>query len=697
MKKICICTTVSITLKSFVLPTAEYLHREFGYDVTLICNPDTDFEKSLPDFIHFIPVKMSRGVDISGVKAVADFIKIFKREKFDMVQYSTPNAACYASIAAKICNVPKRLYCQWGIRYSGLSGTSRKIFKFIEKTVCKNSTHIRAVSPLNKEFAVAEGLYKPEKAKVVGNGGTIGVDSTVYDINQKSKWRKELRKKYGIADKDFVFGFSGRISVDKGCGELLRAFLDISKNYPDAKLFVVGPFEEDCGIEKSLIDLAKSCKNIIFTGSVPNNKMFEYYSVMDVLVHPTYREGFGMVIQEAGALDIPAITTKIPGASEVMENGVSSVHIEPKNSAELIIAMKGLLEDPEKAIRLGAAAYKRTMSLYERSVMLENQGADYRELLGDCGENTITVLSDKDLDQSKLPVGVKVNKVSYRSLDLYNHNKSVIAVCGSRAMASKTEKMDFPGLKLFQLTSAGFDGVPLAEFRRKGVSVANAGGTYSTPIAETVVFGLLTIAKKIRNNPNNRHFKLQRHYTSITELSGKNILIMGAGNIGTAVADRLNGFEMNIDGYDPYCASKKQYKNIWRTRAELKQNIGKYDYIVSTMPDSSETRGFIDRDLFELMKPKSVIINVGRKAVFNEKDFYAALKKRKIGGAVLDMFEKIPNPITNKFRRLKNVVVLPGVSAISKEVNIRLKEHITKNVSAVIAGTEINNVINGGS
>ncbi len=697
MKKICICTTVSITLKSFVLPTAEYLHREFGYDVTLICNPDTDFEKSLPDFIHFIPVKMSRGVDISGVKAVADFIKIFKREKFDMVQYSTPNAACYASIAAKICNVPKRLYCQWGIRYSGLSGTSRKIFKFIEKTVCKNSTHIRAVSPLNKEFAVAEGLYKPEKAKVVGNGGTIGVDSTVYDINQKSKWRKEMREKYGIADKDFVFGFSGRISVDKGCGELLRAFLDISKNYPDAKLFVVGPFEEDCGIEKSLIDLAKSCKNIIFTGSVPNNKMFEYYSVMDVLVHPTYREGFGMVIQEAGALGIPAITTKIPGASEVMENGVSSVHVEPKNSAELIIAMKGLLEDPEKTQRLGAAAYKRTMSLYERSVMLENQGADYRELLGDCGENTITVLSDKDLDQSKLPVGVKVNKVSYRSLDLYNHDKSVIAVCGSRAMASKTEKMDFPGLKLFQLTSAGFDGVPLAEFRRKGVSVANAGGTYSTPIAETVVFGLLTIAKKIRNNPNNRHFKLQRHYTSITELSGKNILIMGAGNIGTAVADRLNGFEMNIDGYDPYCTPKKQYKNIWRTRAELKQNIGKYDYIVSTMPDSSETRGFIDRDLFELMDPKSVIINVGRKAVFNEKDFYSALKKRKIGGAVLDMFEKIPNPITNKFRRLKNVVVLPGVSAISKEVNIRLKEHITKNVSAVIAGTEINNVINGGS
>lgn len=305
------------------------------------------------------------------------------------------------------------------------------------------------------------------------------------------------------------------------------------------------------------------------------------------------------------------------------------------------------------------------------------------------------VLSDKDLKQEDLPEGVLVKKISYNSIDGYEHNQDVVAISGSRAMAIKAANMDFPNLKLFQLTSAGFDQVPNDVYAQKRIAVANAGSVYSVPIAETVVFGILTMAKKLRNNPNNRHFKLQRHYSTITELANKNVLIMGAGNIGTAVAERLKGFEMQIDGYDPYCTEKKQYQNIWRTRDELKKNLSKYDYIVSTLPDNSETKKFINSELFEMMKQTAVIVNVGRRAVFNENDFYLALKNHKIGGAVLDMFEKLPNPITNKFRRLRNVVVMPGVAAVSNEVNIRLRHHINANISAIINGTEINNVING--
>lgn len=305
------------------------------------------------------------------------------------------------------------------------------------------------------------------------------------------------------------------------------------------------------------------------------------------------------------------------------------------------------------------------------------------------------VLSDKDLKQENLPEGVLVKKISYSSIDTYEHNQDVVAISGSRAMAIKAANMDFPNLKLFQLTSAGFDGVPNDVYAKKGIAVANAGSVYSVPIAETVVFGILSMAKKLRNNPNNRHFKLQRHYSTITELAGKNVLILGAGNIGTAIADRLKGFEMQIDGYDPYCPIKEQYQNIWRTRDELKNNLSKYDYIVSTLPDNSETKKSINSELFEMMKQTAVIINVGRRAVFDENDFYSVLKNHKIDGAVLDMFEKLPNPITNKFRRLKNVIVMPGVSAISKEVNERLKEHIYNNLDALLNGKEVSSVING--
>lgn len=305
------------------------------------------------------------------------------------------------------------------------------------------------------------------------------------------------------------------------------------------------------------------------------------------------------------------------------------------------------------------------------------------------------VLSDKKLDNDKLPSDVEVIKISLKELDNYSNNPEVVAIAGSRAMAIRCVDIDFPSLGLFQLTSAGFDGVPCQKYAEKGVPVANAGNVYSAPIAETVVFGILSAAKRLRVNINNRRFKLTRGYNLITELQNKHVLIMGAGNIGTAVASRLSGFDMIIDGYDPYCSEKPQYRRIVRGREELAEEIGNYDYIVSTMPDNEQTRKFIDAELLSHCKATAVIVNVGRRAVFDEKALYCALKSRKLGGAVLDMFEKLPNPITNKFRRLKNVMVLPGVAAISREVNERLSEHMTNNVLASLCGEQISNVING--
>ena len=368
-------------MKTFVVETAKYLHENCGYDITLICNEDEKFEKSLPEYLHFIPVHMARGIDLSALKSIKQFMQIFKEQKFDMVQYSTPNAACYASIAAKRAKVPIRLYCQWGIRYVGMSGISRKIFKAIEKLVCRNSTDIRAVSPMNKAFAVSEGLYPEEKAVVVGKGGTIGVDMQRYDISKKLENRSAIRKQYGIPNEAFVYGFAGRVSADKGCTELLKAFRKITEFEPDAKLLIVGPMEDNCGVPAEILEWARKTDQVVMTGMVDGSKMNEYYSAMDVLVHPTYREGFGMVLQEAGALGIAMITTKIPGASEVMEEGISCLLVEPKDVSELEFAMKNLVIDREYSQKIGQAAYERTKQYYDRSIMLENQRVDYEKLL----------------------------------------------------------------------------------------------------------------------------------------------------------------------------------------------------------------------------------------------------------------------------------------------------------------------------
>ncbi|MGB4091063.1 MAG: glycosyltransferase, partial [Ruminococcus flavefaciens] len=214
-KKVCFVSTTSITMKCFIIPIAHELAKT-GINVTLICdNDESMFQICEEKGLTYHPIHMGRGIDISGLKAIKEIKQFLKSERFDLVQYCTPNAACYTSIAAKLAQIPKRLYCQWGIRYVGLSGISRKLFKVIEKIVCYLSTDIRAVSWKNRDYAVSEGLYKSKKASVVGNGGTIGVDMSQFDINKKSVYNTAIRKQCGISEDAFVFGFCGRLSRDK--------------------------------------------------------------------------------------------------------------------------------------------------------------------------------------------------------------------------------------------------------------------------------------------------------------------------------------------------------------------------------------------------------------------------------------------------------------------------------------------------
>lgn len=378
MKKICFITTISLTLKTFVVDTAKYLHENGDYDITFICGNDAEFEKSLPPYIHYIPVSMSRGVNISGFTSIKEFKKIFQEQKFDIVQYSTPNASLYASIAAKQAHVPIRLYCQWGIRYVGFSGVSRFIFKFLEKIVCNNSTVVRTVSHKNMEFAISEGLYKPDKVKVLGKGGTIGVDLSEYPLEKKAEWGKELRSKYGIEDK-FVYGFSGRLSRDKGGNELLKAFRKLSAAQPNTALLIVGSDEAGKDVDAELLGWAKHSNNVVFTGMVPKADMPKYYAAMDALVHPTYREGFGMVLQEAAAIGLPVITTNVPGASEVLVDNESCLLCEAKDVDGLKKRMIDVL-DRDVANKLGAAARSYVEENYERSIMLKQQFADYQSM-----------------------------------------------------------------------------------------------------------------------------------------------------------------------------------------------------------------------------------------------------------------------------------------------------------------------------
>ncbi len=175
VKKICFVTTISGTMRSFVVGVASYLHQQAGYDITMICDDDAAFAASLPPYMHYIPIPMKRGVSLGGIGAMMKMVKVFRRERFDMVQYSTPNASLYAALAAKLAGVPVRLYCQWGMAYVGFHGIKRVIFKRIEKLVCTLSTWVEPDSFGNLKFSHAEGLYPENKGSVSWSGSASGV------------------------------------------------------------------------------------------------------------------------------------------------------------------------------------------------------------------------------------------------------------------------------------------------------------------------------------------------------------------------------------------------------------------------------------------------------------------------------------------------------------------------------------------
>ena len=352
MKKICFITTISITLKSFVLKTAEYIHENTEWDISFICNYDEELEKSLPNYIHYIPVKMERGISLTGIKAMFEMIKIFKREKFDLIQYSTPNAALYASIAAKIVGCKVRNYHLMGFRFMGDTGLKRKLLKGIEKITCKSSTSIECVSISNLEFGVKEKLFSKDKATVVWNGSTGGVDLTRFDFSKRKQWRSEIREEFGYSDNDFIYGFVGRITRDKGVNELLNAFLNLKDK---SKLFIIGNLESNNHLDNALLEKAYNHPNIQFHASVSDIE--RDYAAIDVLVLPSYREGFGNVIIEAAAVGTPAIVTNIPGPIDAIIENETALTVSAQNISELHQALQKICTLDYKQMGIAASKF----------------------------------------------------------------------------------------------------------------------------------------------------------------------------------------------------------------------------------------------------------------------------------------------------------------------------------------------------
>lgn len=238
---------------------------------------------------------------------------------------------------------------------------------------------------------------------------------------------------------------------------------------------------------------------------------------------------------------------------------------------------------------------------------------------------------------------------------------------------------NFTSLRYVQLTSAGFDRVPMDYVKEHNIKIFNARGVYNIPMAEFAVSGVLQLYKHNKFFIENQAEHKWEKHRNLLELYGKEILIIGCGNVGTECAKRFRAFGCKVCGVDVTPYQSLDYDEILpMTASELKLKTA--DVIILTLPLSDDTYHLIDASRLGLAKSNAVLVNISRGGVIDTNALVDALIESKIGGAVLDVFESEPLDRNSLLWDMDNVIITPHNSFVGEGNNQRLWNCVIKNL-----------------
>jgi glycosyltransferase involved in cell wall biosynthesis len=327
--------------------------RDAGFRVTLVSGPGELLERTAREQdAQAIALPMKR-----RVAPLADLISFFRlwrlmrRLRPEVTEFSSPKAGFLGTFAAWLAGVPVRVYMLRGLKLERTRGIKQRLLLAAERMAARCAHEVLCNSRSVQEQAAALGIASEVKLKLLGSGSSNGVNAERF-----SPGASRVREQFGIPTAAPVLGFVGRFTRDKGVPELLDAFEEIARAEPEAHLLMVGWFDaaED---ELSSRDRARirSQAHIHCTeGRVDDTA--PYYRAMDVLVLPTWREGFPNVVLEAAATGVPAVTTESTGARDSVVPEVTGLLIPAGYPGAIVEAVLALLRDAERRRRMGEAA-----------------------------------------------------------------------------------------------------------------------------------------------------------------------------------------------------------------------------------------------------------------------------------------------------------------------------------------------------
>lgn len=342
-----------------------------GYCIHVACSPSPNLKSySIKQNISFIEVEILRSISpFHDIWAIYKLSKYIKENNIDMVVGHTPKGALLSMLAARLMRVKKRIYYRHGLIYDNMFGFKYKLMKFVDRFTAYNATKIVNVSDYLNKKAISDNLNSSQKQLIIGKGSCGGID-TVNKFNPEkidNVKREIIKNSLEITDDYLVIGFCGRLVNDKGIPELIEAFTSLKKTMK-IKLLLVGDFDTRDSVSDYVEDLIENDKDIIKTGFIFNDIEY-YYSLMNIFVFPSYREGFGISAIEASAMQLPVLVTSETGCAETIINNETGLYID--NTAKSIFENIHKLINSSEFNQMGINGRAFVMKHFENSILWE--------------------------------------------------------------------------------------------------------------------------------------------------------------------------------------------------------------------------------------------------------------------------------------------------------------------------------------
>lgn len=332
--------------------------------------------------VRFVPQPhLVRPISIrEDLLALRDMIRLIRKERPDIIHSHTPKAGLMGMLAGWLCHVPIRIHTVAGLPLLVHSGFKRKILNLVERITYRCATSVYPNSHKLRDTIISLKLASPDKLRVIGDGSSNGINVQHFC---KELLAEELvdpiRKQLGGS---FTFIFVGRIVRDKGICELVEAFTRLQQEHPDARLLLVGDFEQELDpLPEEVYHTIQSHPAIYCAGW--QDDVRPWFAAADALAFPSYREGFPNVVMQAGAMELPCVVSDINGCNEIIIEGENGLIIPSHDAPALYQAMKRMMEDKALYTHCQQNARPLIASRYKQEDVWQATLEMYRSLTGD--------------------------------------------------------------------------------------------------------------------------------------------------------------------------------------------------------------------------------------------------------------------------------------------------------------------------